>query len=108
MNLYEKRWTAASTLVQKYKDLYDTGHYMVKGSDGDMFHVDHVQLVIDYDDREMYWEMVDTNSKTIIRYQIYEYDLEWDHGSYTKIADFKKWFTEEHKLFLYSPVEITV
>ena len=84
MNIYEARWNNVLKWAKKVKEHYDTGKYMIKW-DWD-FYPNEFDFIIDEENRVI---SIDSKDKTT-GYQIYEYDLEWDHGSYTSIKETNK------------------
>jgi hypothetical protein len=88
MNIYEARWNNALKWAKKVKKLFDTGKYMIKWDDD--YYPNEYDFVIDEVNRLI---SINSKDKTTLN-QIYEYDLEWDHGSYTTIAETSKLFSE--------------
>jgi len=88
MNIYEARWNNVLSWAKKVKEYYDTGKYMIKW-DWD-YYPNEYDFVIDEENRVISIESKDKTS----RYQIYEYDLNWDHGSYTPITETNKILSE--------------
>jgi hypothetical protein len=97
MNIYEARWNNALKWAKKVKEHFDTGNYMIKWDDD--FYPNEHDFVIDEANR-----LISINIKKSKPIQmIYEYDLEWDHGSYTTIAETNKLFSE---INLYSMMKV--
>jgi len=99
MNIYEARWNNVLKWAKKVKSYYDTGKYMIKW-DWD-YYPNEFDFVIDEVNRLI---AIDSKDKTS-RYQIYEYDLEWDHGSYTSIAETNK-MLDDINLFMLIKVKL--
>ena len=103
MNIYEARWNNALKWAKKVKEHFDTGKYMIKWDDaskyGDDFYPNEYDFVIDEVNRLI---SINSKDKTTLN-MIYEYDLEWDHGSYTTIAETNKLFSE---INLYNMVKV--
>jgi len=99
MNTYDRRWHNVLKWAKKVKDHYDVGNYMIKWDNNGEFYPNEYEFVVDEERR-----IVSINSKdgTTIN-QIYEYDLEWDHGSYTSIAETNKLMAE---INLYNMVKV--
>lgn len=97
MNIYEARWNNALKWAKKVKEHFDTGNYMIKWDDDYYPHT--YDFVIDEVNRLI---SINSKDKTTLN-QIYEYDLEWDHGSYTTIAETNKLFSE---INLYNMVKV--
>ena len=90
MNIYEARWNNALKWAKKVKSYYDTGHYMINWENNEDYYPNEFDFVIDEVNRLI---SIDSKDKTTLN-QIYEYDLEWDHGSYTSIAETNKILAE--------------
>ena len=88
MNIYEARWNNVLSWAKKVKEYYDTGKYMIKW-DWD-FYPNEFDFVIDEENRLI---SIDSKDGTTGN-QIYEYDLNWDHGSYTSITETNKILSE--------------
>jgi len=97
MNIYEARWNNVLKWAKKVKELFDTGDYMIRW-DYD-FYPNEFDFVIDEVNRLI---SINSKDKTTLN-QIYEYDLAWDHGSYTTIAETNKLFSE---INLYSRIKV--
>lgn len=92
MNIYEQRWNNALKWANKVKSYFDTGNYLLEWEE----RYDPTEHVFAIDEVN---KLISINSKSGNSIQmIYEYDLEWDHGSYTTITETNK-FLEEFKLF---------
>jgi hypothetical protein len=98
MSIYEARWNNALKWAKKIKEHFDTGKYMIKWDD-DAFYPNEYDFVIDEVNRLI---SINSKDKTTLN-QIYEYDLELDHGSYTTIAETNKLFSE---INLYSMMKV--
>lgn len=90
MNIYEARWNNALKWAKKVKSYYDTGNYMINWENNEDYYPNEFDFVIDEVNRLI---SIDSKDKTTLN-QIYEYDLEWDHGSYTSIAETNKILAE--------------
>ena len=99
MNIYVARWNNVLKWAKKVKEHYDTGKYMIKWDDD--FYPNEYDFVIDEENRLI---SIDSKDKTT-GYQIYEYDLEWDHGSYTSIAETNK-MLDDINLFMLIKVKL--
>lgn len=99
MNIYEARWNNVLKWAKKVKEHYDTGKYMIKWDDD--FYPNEYDFVIDE-----FRGIISINSKdgTTIN-QIYEYDIKWDHGSYTTISDTNKMLADIN-LFMMIKVQL--
>ena len=92
MKIYEQRWNNALKWANKVKSYFDTGNYLLEWEE----RYDPTEHVFAIDEVN---KLISINSKSGNSIQmIYEYDLEWDHGSYTTITETNK-FLEEFKLF---------
>ena len=92
MNIYEHRWNNALKWANKVKSYFDIGNYLLEWEE----RYDPTEHVFAIDEVN---KLISINSKSGNSIQmIYEYDLEWDHGSYTTITETNK-FLEEFKLF---------
>ena len=101
MNIYEARWNNALKWAKKVKSYYDTGNYMINWENNEDYYPNEFDFVIDEVNRLI---SIDSKDKTS-RYQIYEYDLEWDHGSYTSIAETNK-MLDDINLFMLIKVKL--
>ena len=101
MNIYEARWNNVLKWAKKVKEHYDTGNYMINWENNEDYYPNEFDFVIDEVNRLI---SIDSKDKTS-RYQIYEYDLEWDHGSYTSIKETNK-MLDDINLFMLIKVKI--
>ena len=93
MNIYEQRWNNALKWANKVKSYFDTGNYLLEWEERydpteHVFAIDEVNKLITINSKRSGYSIQ----------VIYEYDLKWDHGSYTTISETNK-FLEEFKLF---------
>ena len=79
MNNWGRRWINALHWAQKIKASFDTGKYILM-HESEIYTSDVWKIEINEEDKFI----VLTNSNT--RCTIYEYDLDWDHGSYDSLA----------------------
>lgn len=96
-SIYEARWNNVLKWAKKVKAYYDTGNYMINWENNEDYYPNEFKFIIDEENRCI--ELYGKNT----RQGIYEYDLDWDHGSYTTIAETNKMLAE---IKLYSMVEI--
>ena len=80
MNIYEQRWNNALKWATKVKTYFDTGDYILDWEE--RYNPLEHDFVIDDINKTISIDRKNGNSIQAI----YEYDLEWDHGSYTTIA----------------------
>jgi hypothetical protein len=97
MNFYDKRWNNVVTWAKKVKTLYDTGKYQLSDGDCEIYTLPAWKFVIDEDAKIIKLKSHNTT------YTIYEYDLEWDHGSYDTIEETN---VRLKKYRLYQQIEI--
>lgn len=90
MNIYEARWNNVLKWAKKFKTYYDIGNYMISWENNEDYQPNEYDFIVDEENRLI---AIDSKDKTS-RFQIYEYDLEWDHGSYTPIAETNKMLSE--------------
>ena len=102
MNIYNARWNNALRWANKVKSYYDNGDYILENLEWGVRCTLH-----DYDFViEEVNKTISINTKDGYSVQtIYEYNLDYDHGSYTTIEDMNKVFAE---FKLYSMVEVTL
>ena len=81
MNIYDKRWNNVLKWARKIKTLFDTGNYQLSDGDCEYYELAKWQFVIDEDLKVIKLKSHNTS------YTIYEYDLEYDHGSYDTIEE---------------------
>ena len=82
---------------RKIKTLFDTGNYQILDGDSEYYKSPQWKFIIDEE-----FKTVKLRSKNTT-YMIYEYDLEWDHGSYNTIEETN---IRLKKYRLYKQVEI--
>ncbi len=99
MNIYEARWNNVLKWAKKVKQYYDTGNYMISWENNEDYYPNEFRFIIDEENRSI--ELYGKNT----RQGIYEYDLDWDHGSYTSINETNKMLAE---IKLYSMVQIEI
>jgi len=99
MNIYEARWNNVLKWAKVFKSYYDTGDYMISWENYEEFYPKDFEFVIDEENR-----FIALDGKNM-RQTIYEYDLDWDHGSYTPIAETNKMLSE---INLYSMVKVKI
>lgn len=97
MNIYDKRWNNVLKWARKIKTLFDTGNYQILDGDSEYYKSPQWKFIIDEE-----FKTVKLRSKNTT-YMIYEYDLEWDHGSYNTIEETN---IRLKKYRLYKQVEI--
>lgn len=97
MNIYEARWNNVLKWANKIKEHFDTGKYMIQW--GDTFYPDEFDFHIHEMNRTI---SINSKDNTSI-HQIYEYDLDLDHGSHTTIAGTNKMLA---KINLYSMTKV--
>jgi hypothetical protein len=105
MNIYQKRWAKVLEYANKLKNLYDTGAYILRFDD-EFFDPSETTIIIDEKDQVFSLHWVPVNSDTRVTYTLYEGDLNYDHGAYTKIAITLNEFKERIKLFAIQPIEV--
>lgn len=90
MNIYESRWNNVLKWAKKIKAHYDTGKYMIKWDNNENYYPNEFNFIIDETNRRI--SIISKDSCTLN--QIYEYDLEYDHGSYNTITETNKVLAE--------------
>lgn len=99
MNIYNARWNNVLKWATKVKQYFDTGSYILEWEE--RYTPTEHNFVIDDINRT-----ISINSKGGNAIQtIYEYNLDWDHGSYTTIAETNKLLSE---FKLYKQEQITL
>lgn len=80
MNNYDRRWLNALHWAQKIKASFDTEKYLLM-YDGELYTSDKWKFEIDEEDKFIRLNSLDGSTRNMI----YDYDLDWDHGSYYTI-----------------------
>lgn len=105
MNIYQKRWAKVSNYANKLKTLFDTGDYILKFDD-EFFEPGETTIIIDEKEQHFAIKWSPESFKTTMTYTLYEGDLNFDHGAYTKIKDTMADLQERIKLFAIRPIEV--
>lgn len=103
--IMEHRWFSACEVVSKYKEYFDTGDYIIMDSDGEVYSPHDTKLVIDYPNKNIYFDTKCKNNSRILQ-QIYEADLECDHGSQLTPVEFEMEFKRHYQLYSRKPIEL--
>ena len=81
-NNYDRRWLNALQWAEKMKASFDTEKYLLM-YDGELYTSDKWKFEIDEEDKFIRLNSLDGSTHNTI----YEYDLDWDHGSYSTVSE---------------------
>lgn len=93
MNNYERRWQHAFKWAKKLKELFDTGNYLLVYDEVGTFDYKSTRIVINEDKRTIH--IVEMNCS----WMVYDGDLDYDHGAYTPIKEFKENVINRYTLY---------
>jgi hypothetical protein len=100
MNVYDKRWNHAFNWAKKLKSLFDTGKYLLVNEDDEVYSPHDCSIFIDEESRLI------KIKENHCSWTLYDGRLEYDHGAYTPIKEFKKTIIDSYRLYKLEPIKL--